>query len=342
MTDAPRTSAPPAPTSDRTRRLLHDLESAIEAGRVDPADVERLLGTAPRQHRRAPSAPSVLYALGAAIIFIGLALALGTQFQDLPWLARVLTPMAFPLVAFAASIGLHRRGLLWQSDAAGLGGYVAYAGACAVSITTSGWAQTPREGALLTAVAAAVGVGISGGLYLATRSDRLLWIGAPLGAAVVIPCLAYVTGMVGASTLCWAILATAIAAACVAWQLQRRPGPGATYMDIWALVIAYAAVFNAATRLDMSQLNIWHALLAVIVVIAFIAASETGLAPLLWLAAAGGVAWVLLIAIVVGSKTGLALAVLLAGVALVALGFLVARLHRLRSRRRRSSAATPA
>lgn len=328
----------PAPArTDRQERALDALAAALAAGDLEVEDLERLLARASDRRARPPSAASVLYALGAAIIFVGCAIALATVWRDLPRLAHLTVPFAFPVVALAASVGLHRRGLGWQSDAAGLGGMLAYAAACGVTILASGWADTVHTGVALVLAAAVGGIAISVGLFVVTGSVRLLWIGAPLATAVAVACLADLLGIVDAQTLCWAILAEAAAAGVISRVLRARRAAGAVYMEVWALVGAYAAVFNAATRTDMTHLNIWHGVLAVAVILAFIAASETEAVALLWLAAAGGVAWVVLIAIVVGSKTSIALAVILAGLALVVLGILVARLHR----RRHGSPSTP-
>jgi hypothetical protein len=322
-TDAPRT---PPESRSPWASLLARLESALVAGTISADDLERLLARSSPTAGRRPTPASVLYALGAVVVFAGCVLAYATVFSSLPWLARVVTPFVFPTVALAASVVLARRGLGWQAEVAGLVGYVAFAAACAASIGTSGWATTAQVTAWYIAGAAAAGVGVAAMLAATVRRPRLAWTGIPAALGIGVVFLTYAIGL-PAWALCWVVLAEACAAAAVAWHIRADDRLVFTYAALWSLVGAYAAFLMAAITHDFSQFSVWHAILAVAVALAFVVAGALDVDVLMWLGAVGGAFWVLTIASLVGSATSGAVAVILAGLALVGLGLLVTRLH---------------
>ena len=327
--DSPR-GAPGAPQGDE--ELLARLAQALDSGLVGAEDVERLLSRGRRPTPSRPTAAGVLYALGAVVVFCGLGIAYGTVFNDLPWAAQIITPYLFPLAALGACVWLSRRGFAWwQSDLAGLVGYVALGVAFGVSGSASGWLDTDRERAWFVAAAALVAVAVVAAVHRATRSPRLLWVGMPAALAAFGIATAYLAGLwevdvSGLVHLGWVILAEAGVAAVVAALLARRDRSDCLYATLWATLGGYAAVMFCGE--DLTSFSVWHLILAGVVIATFLTAAALDFDPLIWIGAAGGAWWVVMIAVVVGSATGAALAVVLAGFGLVGLGLLVARLRR--------------
>ena len=327
-------SPPRAPraTPPGDGRLLERLARALESGAVTAEDVERLLSRGHRRTSGRPTVAGVLFALGAVVVFCGVAIAYGTVFADLPRAARITTPYLFPLVALGGCVWLSRReSAWWQVDLAGLVGFVAFGAAFGVSAAASGWVDTGREVAAGVAVAALVAVAVVGAVYRATRSPRLLWVGMPAALAAFGVAAAYLAGLwdvdvEGPQRLGWVILAEAGIAAAAAAILARRDRSACLYATLWATLGGYAAVMFGGD--DLTRWSIWHLVLAGVVVAAFLVAAALEFDTLVWIAAAGGSVWVLMIAVVVGSATGAALAVVLAGIGLVGLGVLVARMRR--------------
>ncbi len=324
---APRTKPP------GHEQLLGRLAQALDSGLVSAEDVERLLSRGRPRTPGRPAAAGVLYALGAVVVFCGLGIAYGTLVEDLPWAAQITTPYLFPLAALGACVWLSRRGLAWwQTDLAGLVGYVALGIAFGVSAAASGWVETGDEVASFVAVAALVAVAVVAAVYGATRSPRLLWVGMPAALAAFGIAAAYLAGLweapvEGPVHLGWVILAEAGVAATVAVILARRDrSDDCLYATLWATLGGYAAVMLCGD--DLANLSVWHIILAGVVIAAFLTAAALDFDMLIWIAAAGGAWWVVMIAVVVGSATGAALAVVLAGIGLVGLGVLVARLRR--------------
>jgi hypothetical protein len=316
------------PDRETRRRVIHEIDQALESGWLSVSDLDRLLRSR-RGHTNRATAASLLYALGAVVAFCGLAMAYATVFSGLPRVMQITTPFVFPVVALGASIWLARRHLGWQSEVAGLIGCTALAGASAVSIVSSGWVDTARQGAGLAAVSAALTALVGVGLYVRIGSLRLAWLVVPPALGALVGCFAYVIG-VPMSMICWVVLGEAALAAGVARHFVARDRRRCDYAGIWALVGTYAAVFLAATTGNFDHLTIWHVILAAVVAGAFVVAGARDDDAMMWIAALGGAWWVVTIAVIVGSATSAALAVVMAGVALAALGLLVTRLRRAR------------
>jgi hypothetical protein len=309
--------------------LFRRLREAMADDLVTAADIETLLSRRAHPGRARPAAASVLYALGSVVVFGGVAIAYGTIFGDLPWAAQIATPFVFPAAALAVGIALVRRGApSWQSDVAGLVGYIALAAAFGVAATASGWVNSDRQTWAAVAIASALGVVVVAALHLVVRSFRLLGLGLPAALAPLGLSSAYLAGAVGERSICWVLLAEAAVAAAVATPLAGRSRRGCLYATVWATLGAYTAVYTAATTRDFSRFTVWHAILAGVVIAAFLTAGAFDLDALIWIAAAGGAVWMVMIAVIVGSATSAALAVVLAGMGLVLLGLLVTRLRR--------------
>jgi hypothetical protein len=231
----------------------------------------------------------VLYALCGVVVFAGCAPAYSTVYADLPGVARITTPFAFGVVAWAMSIPLARRREGWQSEVAGIIGYVA----------------------------------ISVALALTVRRPRLGWIGVPAAAGFGITCLAYLLG-VPASGLSRVVLAEAAVAARVAGWCRERHLQGMVPEAMWSLIYVYATVLIGLTHSCPTHLSIWHVVLGGSVAVAVVVARADEITALMWLAVAGGAWWTSMIAVAVGSATEAALTVVVAGLALAGLGYLVA------------------
>ena len=231
------------------------------------------------------------------------------------------------MIALGGCIGLARRGVVWwQSDLAGLVGYVALGAAFAASASASGWVDTDRGEGAFVVVASLVAVAVVVTVHRETGSPLLFWVGMPAALAALGIAAAELAGL----------LDRADPRVGDPGRGRRRRGgggdpgpsrpPGLPYATVWATLGGYAAVVFCGD--DLAYLSVWHLILAGVVIAAFLTAAALDFDALIWIAAAGGAWWVLLIAVVVGSAAGAALAVVLAGIGLVGLGLLVARLRR--------------
>src|SRR6185503_6331585 len=73
--------------------LLAELRSALDAGRVEEADVRRVLARADRAHRPGPA--GVLRAAGAIVFLLGLGLLFGLGYADYPYAVQLVGPFVF-------------------------------------------------------------------------------------------------------------------------------------------------------------------------------------------------------------------------------------------------------
>lgn len=258
------------------REVLAQVDEALDRGLVSTRDVQRFLERAAAQRRpgERPTAALVLYAVGAVVVFGGLALAYYTIFHNLPRGLRVTTPFLFPLTALAACLTLQRRRLAaWQVELAGLVSYVAFAGACVTVSADSGWASTTL--ALYTAACASVAAALAIGLFAAIRNVRLLVLGLGAALAVLGLSLAYLIGLRGEHTIGWVLLAEAAAAAGAAYLLAARNRPACEYAACWTMVGVWASSITGVSAAGGNHFTIWHITLAVGVVCAFLLAGAT-------------------------------------------------------------------
>ncbi len=319
--------------SGRGEVLVH-VGQALDRGVVSTGDVERFLSRAETRgpDRGRPTAAVVLYAVGAVVVFGGLAIAYGTIFNDLPHGLQLTTPFLFPLASLAACLALERRhAAAWQVEVAGLVGYVALAAACVTVGRSAGWLGSDHDLAVYAAVCASISAALVIGLFAAIGSVRLLALGLGVTLSILGLSLADVAGVLHEGTVGWVVLAEAGAAAVAAGALARRDRRGCQYATYWALVGVWAASVAGISVTNPDHLSVWHVILAAGIITAFLVAGAMNFNGLIWLAALAGLQWLQSIAIVVGSATNAAFAVVLAGLGLVALGLLVTRLnHRTR------------
>jgi hypothetical protein len=127
MSESPSGSAPgPEDQPSDRRDLLARLERALASGAVSDDDVERLLAPRRRAGTDTPTAPALLAALGAVVVFVGCALAYSTIYSDMPQNAQITTPFVFPIVAWTACVLLGRTRRGWEAEIAGIIGFVSY------------------------------------------------------------------------------------------------------------------------------------------------------------------------------------------------------------------------
>lgn len=308
--------------------LVTRVADALDRGLVSPQELDRLLdrAAASRSGEARPTAAAVLSALGAVVVFGGLAIAYGTVFADLPHGLRLTTPFIFPLAALAAVAVLWRRdAALWLREGAGLVVYLALVGAFVTTGSEGGWTTEDHVSGWYVTVCALFGGALAVALFAAIRSLRLLALGLGAAAAALGLGLAHVAGVSSAGTMAWVVLGEAFIAAAVAVVLFPTSRAGARYASYWAMVGVWAASVAGASAAGPEQLSIWHAVLIAAVVTALIVAAIAGFNGLIWLAALAGLQWLQMIAVVVGSATNSAFAVVLAGLGLLGLGFVVRR-----------------
>jgi hypothetical protein len=328
---------PPVPTSDmaedqdgRRRAALAHVKEALDRGLLTSEDVDRFVSRTTRRDVGArPTAALVLYAIGAVVVFAGVALAYSTIYDGLPRALRLTTPFLFPAIALAACVGLRRRRLAaWSVELSGLVAYVAVAGACVTVGAESGWLDTDHDLALYTVVCASIGCALAVGCFALVRSVRLLVLGTGATLAAIGLGVAELTGILGEGTWSWVLLVEAAIAAGAALALVPRSRRACQYVTYWALLGVWASSVAGVSFTGPEDLSLWHATLATGIVLAFVVAGTMNFNGLLWLAALAGLQWLQAIAVVVGSATNAAFAVILAGLGLLAIGLLVVRLQR--------------
>jgi hypothetical protein len=315
----------------RRRGAVAQLESALDRGLITTRDVERLLERAAVQSGTGarPTAALALYAAGAVVVFGGLALAYSTLFSELPRALRLTTPLLFPLVALAACIVLHRRrSATWQVELSGVVAYIALAAACVAVGATSGWLDTDHDLALYALVCSLIATTLVGALFTVAGSLRLLALGLGTTLSVLGLSVAELTGLLSEETVSWVLLVEAGAAATAGLLLVKHNRSACAYASYWAMLGVWAASFAGISVTGPGNFSLWHVVLALGIVTAFLVAGAVGFNGLLWIAALAGLEWLVAIAQVVGSATNAAFAVVLAGLGLIGLGLLVAQLNR--------------
>jgi hypothetical protein len=235
-----------------------------------------------------------------------------------------VTPFAFPAVAIGASLALARtRRPRWQTEAAGLVGQVALAGAF---VTLAGVLdpQNPAAFGALCGLAATIEVLVCHRLI---GSVRLTGWGL---SASVVAMVSFGAASVGDHSsgdspigVPGMLLIEAGAAALLAAWLVTRRSDFAPHAARTASLLAYAAaVVGLLTDEYPRDLHAWHFVLALTAVFTFLAAAALRMDALIWVGALGGLIWLGAISQVVGNSSGAAWMVVLAGVGLVGLGAL--------------------
>lgn len=301
--------------------LLAELRAALDAGRVEEADVRRLLARSERTQR--PRAAGVLRAAGAVVFLFGVALLFGVGYDGYPYVVKLAGPFAFPAVALAATVLLHRRGRpRWEVEAAGMVSYVALG----MAYLAAGAAAGAGSGYGLVASASAVA--IVAAVHAAVRVVRLTSWGLTVALVAFTAFASDAAGFLSEGTIPWLLSAQAgVALAAGVVALRRRAREiGANALRSAALLGLLACTYGVGDS-GTGSFGGWHLALTLVVAATLVGAAALDLSGIMWIGALGGVVWVGAIAAVVGESAGWALAVMLGGAALVGLAVLVARLR---------------
>ena len=148
------------------RGALDDVRAGLEAGRVEEADLRRLLARADRSAR--PDVAGVLRAAGAIVVLFGLALVFGVGYDGYRSSSSSSGRSSSRRWRWRAAIGLHRRGRpQWEVELAGMVGYVALG----LAFLTAGPAADAGSGYGSGRSAAAIAVVVA--MHAAVRLVRL-------------------------------------------------------------------------------------------------------------------------------------------------------------------------
>jgi hypothetical protein len=308
--------------------LFQQLQAELDAGRLTPAELEQVLRRAQRRDQRdaRPDLASVLLALGAIVVYAGVALLYGINFDQFSRTAQVLSPFIFPAAAFAGAVLLARTGAAnWQRDLAGVVGLVSLV----IADIVAGAAFNPDQASSFGLVVAGLGVGIVLGLHIVLRSLRVTGFGLGFGLAVLVVCVSDQLFGLDAQTLALVLLAEAIAAGVGAVAVRAAQPQMATYSAGWAAILAYSAAMVGQAHDDgWNHLTGWHAVLTVAVAGCFVAATAFEMDALIWVGALGALLWLGSITAVVGTSSGWAFSVVMFGCGLAGLGWAVTAARR--------------
>jgi hypothetical protein len=301
--------------------LLADLRSALDAGRVDEADVRRLLARSERAQR--PRVAGVLRAAGAVVFLFGLALLFGVGYDGYPHAVKLAGPFVFPAIALVATVLLHRRQRpRWEVELAGMVAYVALgmaylaAGAAADADSTYGLFASVSAVVIVAAMHAAVGI------------VRLTSWGLTVSLVAFTGFASDAAGFLSEGTIPWLFAAQAGVALGTGAAVLRRGAReiGANALRSAALLGLLACTYGIGDA-GSGEFGGWHVALTLVVAATLVGAAALDLSGVMWIGAIGGVVWVGAIAAVVGESAGWALAVMLGGCGLVGLAVLVSRLR---------------
>lgn len=316
MPRRPPTRRDPPPLVDEVRRALAD-------GTIGRGDLERLLAES-RPAGERPRATRVLEGLGLVVVLLGIVLAYATAFGDMPDLAQLLTPFAFPAVAFAVLAALARRGRpSWELEIASTVALGALAGATAAS-----WAGAEGVESDVWGAGAALVVGVAAGLLL-RRRPRLFSavVALALAAIALAEFLGSVAGL-EADGLRWLQLALAVAAVAVGLLLLPGDRDAAGLALALAVVLVVVACLIALAGRDADGLSVWHVVLSLAVAAATVMAATLRLPALTPAAVLTGIMWLMFVIPVAGGSVGWALVVVAMGLGLVGVGVAATRLQR--------------
>ncbi len=300
--------------------LLDDVRAGLESGRVEAADLHRLLARSDRSAR--PDAAGVLRAAGAILVLFGLALVFGVGYDGAPQLVKLVGPFAFPALALAAAIGLHRRGRpRWEVELAGMVGYVALG----LAFLTAGSAADAGSGYGLAASAAAIAVVVA--MHAAVRLVRLTSWGLSASLVAFTAFASDLGGFLNGSTAPWLLAVQFAFALAVGVALARRDREAAANALRSAALLALLACAFGIGDAGFASFGPWHVALTAAVAGTLVAAAAFDLPGVMWIGAVGGVVWIGAISGAVGESAGWGVAVMLGGACLVGLALLMARIR---------------
>jgi hypothetical protein len=309
----------------RYEALLDQVGEALESGSISRRDLERLLERGrERPSTGRPGISGVLAAIGVLVVFIGLALLYTLQWHNLHGTMRTLSPFLFPALALAAAILLDRAGRpVWESELAGLVGFVALG----LAFLAAAGAFHPGDDGRFGLVAGATGTAVVIAMHLALRNVRLTGWG--LSVALVTLTASAVAGA-DRDAAGWVLAGQAAVAFAAGGLLLPRLREAAAAAFRAALLLCYMAALAGQPEYGFRHLSVWHMILSLAVVAAFVLAVSLDLDGLVWIGVIGSLVWLAMAAAVIGTSSGWALAMVLVGLGLVGLSLLVAGLRRRR------------
>jgi hypothetical protein len=308
--------------------LLERLAVALADGTVTERDVERLLARALRRPASTrPGAADVLRAIGVLVAYAGLGLLLALEWSGLHQAARTVSPFAFPAVALAAGVILHRaRRPDWESELAGLVGFASLG----LAFLAAADALNPSNVSLYAVVAGTIGAAAVLAVHAALRNVRLTGWGLSIALVTMTGGAAGWAG-VDDDRAGWVVLPQSLTAGAAGWLLFHRWRDAAAAAIRTGLLLAYAAALIGQPEAGWDHLTIWHLVISVAVAAAFLLSAILDLDGLVWIGVLGALIWLSMVAAVVGSSAGWAISLVAAGAALVGLSLLVAALRRRRT-----------
>ncbi len=312
----------------RYTEILTRTEAALAAGRISERDLEHLLQRrADRPGSARPDTAGVLAAIGLMVAFLGVALLFGLRWHDLHGGVRVLSPFLFPAAALALAVGLSRSGRpVWQSELAGIVGFVALV----LAFLAAADAFHPRDNGLFGVVAAAIGTAAVVALHLQLRNARLTGWGLSVALVALTGSAAAYAGA-GSHDVARVMAGHAAVAGAIGALLFARSRLAAVPAIRTSLLLWSIAAVDGTSGDGYQHLSVWHAVISLTVVAAFVLSSALELDGLVWVGALASLAWLGMLAAVIGSSAGWAIALLLAGAGLVGLALLVAGVRRRRT-----------
>jgi len=305
--------------------LAGRVRDALERGAVTPAQVERMLAE-PRRATR-PGVSGVLAGMGLLVAYIGVAFLYGIQWHSMGDGAKTLTPFLFPAAAIGAAIALHRASRpRWESELAGVVGFVALA----LAFLAAGVAFDPADDARFAAIAAAIATIVVAAVHLELRNVRLTGWGLSASVVAMTCSFAVMAGVDSAGGVASVLAAQGAAAAAVSWYAFGRSRETSASAARTALLLFYLAALAGQEGPGYGHLSVWHLLLSLAVAGAFVCSVALGFDGLVWLGALGALIWLGMVGDIIGSSTGWAFGLVLIGLGLVGLSVLVAALRRSR------------
>jgi hypothetical protein len=315
--------------------LAARVEQALEAGRLTPQQVERLLaeartpvevpGRATARDPR-PGVAGVLAAMGVLVAYLGVSILYGLQWSNMGQAAQTLTPFVFPGAALVAAVVLHRVGRpRWESELAGIVGFVALA--LAFLVAAAG--LDPADGARYGGVAGLIGLGVVIALHTELRSVRLTGWGLSGALVALTGSFAAEAGAHGAQQAALVAVVQAAIAAGICLAARRSAPEAAVAAARTALLLAYLASVIGQDDIGYGTMSGWTLLLTVAVAAAFLLSTTLELGGgLVWVGTVGALIWLGMVAAAVGSSAGWAITLVLGGFGLVGLSLLVAALRK--------------
>lgn len=300
--------------------LLAELRGALADGRVQEADVRRLLARADRSQR--PEVVGVLRAAGAIVVLLGAGLLFGLGYDGYAYAVQLVGPFLFPAAALGGAVWMHRHGAKrWEVELAGIVGYVALGLAY---LAAGGAADAGSRYGLLAAASATA---VVGALHAAVRIVRLTSWGLSASLIAFTAFASDIAGFLNEDTAAWLVAGQfAVALAAGILLLRRDREVAANALRTAALLAPVACAFGIGDA-GFGSFGLWHLALTAVVAATLLAAAALDLPGLMWIGAADGLFWICTVAAAAGQSVGWGVAVMLAGVALVGLAVLVARLR---------------